>query len=243
MKKIQKTGFSPETTKNIVFGAGVLYKNFNYGEHYIQTFDTVPNLGKDYYIISGGPSGGTGYTEFKGDVFSANTKYYEKYTGYGGDKIGATKDGAKVSIIPEYTDIDVDGILVKMAGLTRKTGEKATIEATVIDLDINNIAASINGRINYSDSDPIASGSAPYISTKNDIEEGDYINNLALAARRLEDDKLTIIVFKKALCTSGFEIDTKNKETSGSKFIFEAFAEKSDHDIDTLPIEIIVERL
>ena len=243
MNKIQKTGFTPETVKNIVFGAGVLYKNFSYGEHYIQSFDNVPQPGKKYYIITGGPSGGIGYTEFKGDTFSSDTRYYEKYSGYGGDKIGATKDGAKVSIIPEYTDIEVDGILVKMAGLTRKTGEKATIEATVIDLDINNIAASVNGSINYTSSDPIASGSAPYVSTKSDVTEGDYINNLALVARRLNDDKLTIIVFKKALCTSGFEIDTKNKEASGNKFVFEAFAEMSDQDTDTLPIEIIVERI
>lgn len=36
-----------------------------------------------------------------------------------------------------------------MAGLTRKVGEKAAIEATVIELDIDNIASAVNGDINY----------------------------------------------------------------------------------------------
>ena len=235
-----RSGLTPDTVKNMVFGAGVLYKNFRYGEHYTPTFDTAPQSGKEYYYISGG-TGGIGYTEFEGDTFSSGTKYFEKYTGYGGDKIGATKDGAKVSVKPDLTDIEVDGVLVKMMGLTAKTGEKASMEATVLELNGTNIKNAVIGSNNYTGSDPIAGGNSPFVSTKSSIAAGDYIENLAIAARRLEDNKLTVVIFKNALCTSGLEIATKNKSTSGSKMVFEAYASQSDQDTDTLPIEILIE--
>lgn len=76
-----KTGLKNDTTKNMLFGAGVLYKNFSYGTHYKRTFDKTPQENKTYYQISGGTSG-ISYTEFTGDTFNATTGYYEKYEGY-----------------------------------------------------------------------------------------------------------------------------------------------------------------
>jgi len=238
-----KSGIKNDSVKNMVFGAGVLYKNFTYGTHYTPTFDKTVQPGKTYYYLTGGSSGGTNYSEFTGDSFSPGTKYYELYEGYGGEKIGATKEGTKVTVTPEYTDIEVDGVLVKMEGLTRKTGEKATIEAVVVDMNPDNLNNSLNGEISYTGSEIITGSSGSvYISTKSDISEGDYISNLALAARRLDNQKMMIVIFKKALCTSGMELDMKNKNVAGNKFTFEAYAEMSDTDTDTLPIVIISEK-
>ena len=240
---IIKNGFKPDSVKNLVFGAGVLFRNFTYGTHYTQTFDKYPKGDKEYYILSGGPSGSVNYTLFTGDSFDSGSKYYEKYTGFGGDKIGATKEGTKVSITPEYTDIEVDGVLVKMENLTHKTGEKAVIEAVVIDMSPENISLAVNGSMSYSDTDEFSGAvDTVFIKTKSDISQGDYITNLALIARRLDDQKLTAVIFKKALCTSGFEMDMKNKNISGSKYAFEAYAEMSDQNTDTLPVVILSER-
>lgn len=236
-----KNGMRADTVKNMVFGAGVLYRNFTYGTHYTKTFDTTPKADKTYYQISGGP-GGTSYTEFTGESFDATTAYYEKYEGYGGDKIGATKEGTKVTISPEFTDIEVDGVLVKMQGLTRKTGEKATIEAVVVDMDIDNISKAVCGKVNYTDTEEITGASSVnFVSGKSDISEGDYVTNLAVAARRLDNQKMTVVVFKKALCTSGLELDMKNKSVAGNKYTFEAFAEISDTNADTLPVVVLSE--
>lgn len=237
-----KSGLNPDSVKNLVFGAGVLFKNFTYGTHYIQTFDKSPKGGKEYYTLSGGPTGSVSYTIFSGDSFESSNKYFEKYIGFGGDKIGATKEGTKVSVTPEYTDIEVDGVLVKMEDLTRKTGEKAVIEAMVIDMSPQNIAMAVNGSMNYSGTEEISGSSgSPFVNTKSDITKGDYINNLALVARRLDDRKLMAVIFKKALCTSGFEMDMKNKNVSGSKYTFEAYAEMSDQNTDILPIAVLCE--
>ena len=48
--------------------------------------------------------------------------------------IGATSGGAKASIVPEVTDIEVDGALVAVKGLRVKTGEKATIEVNFVEM-------------------------------------------------------------------------------------------------------------
>lgn len=226
-----KTGLRPDSTENFIFGAGVLYKNFSYGTHYKQTFDKTPQPDKTYYQITGN-QGGIVYVEFSGDKFDETTVYFEKYESYGGDKIGATKDGTKVSVTPEYTDVEVDGVLVKMKGLTVKTGEKGVIETIVVDLDSHNITRSLNGTVSYG-------GTATTIKTKSNIAEGDYISNLALVARSVNDKKMLAVVFETALCTSGLELDTKNKSISGNKYTFEAYAEQSDENVDTLPIKII----
>lgn len=241
-KNMIKSGLNPDSVKNMVFGAGVLFKNFTYGTHYTQTFDKSPKGGKEYYTLSGGTTGGVNYTPFSGDSFDTGSKYFEKYTGFGGDKIGATKEGTKVNITPEFTDIEVDGVLVKMEDLTRKTGEKAVIEAMVIDMSPQNITMAVNGSMSYAGTEEISGASgSPFVNTKSDIVKGDYIENLALVARRLDDQKLMAVIFKKALCTSGFEMDMKNKNISGSKYTFEAFAEMSDQNTDTLPIAILCE--
>ncbi len=233
-----KTGLTADSVKNMVFGAGVLFKNFSTtGTHYKKTFDKTPLSGKEYYYMSGGSSGGVSYTLFDGTAFTSGTTYFEKYEGYGGDKIGATQGGAKASITPEYTDIDVDGVLVKMEGLTRKTGEKGTIEATVIDMSPQNMAMAVNGTVSYTGTTTSTENS---IMTNSDISSGDYITNLALVAPLTGTNDLIAVIFSKALCTSGFEINTQNKNVSGNKFTFEAYAEQSDVNVDTLPVEIIV---
>ena len=242
MADIPKTGLTPDSISNMVFGAGTLYKNFTYGEHYKRTFDTTPQADKTYYYLSGGPSGGVSYTQFKDDVFSATTKYYEKYTGYGGDLIGATQGGTKVNINPEYTDIEVDGILVKMKGLTRKIGEKATMEASVLDVLGDNIRLALNGEISYSKTDLAGGDRSSFYTTKSDINEGDYITNLALVAPLIGTDRYVKVIFGNALCTSGFEIDTKNKEAAVNKYTFEAYADLSNEVVDTLPLQVIFDK-
>lgn len=240
MADIPKTGLTPKSLDNMVFGAGVLYKNFSFGEHYKQSFDKSPQEGKEYYVISGGPTGATAYTKFSGESFSPSESYYEKYKGYGGDLIGATQGGTKVSIVPEYTDIDVDGILVKMEGLTRKIGEKGTMEAQVLDVLGDNIRLALNGTLSYSTTDSAGGSQSTVCTTKSSIDSGDYITNLALVAPLISTGKYVKVIFKRALCTSGFEIETKNKEVTVNKYTFEACAELSNENVDTLPVEIIL---
>ena len=81
-----------------------------------------------------------------------------------------------------------------------------------------------------------------FYTTKSDINEGDYITNLALAAPLIGTDRYVKVIFGNALCTSGFEIDTKNKEAAVNKYTFEAYADLSNEVVDTLPVQVIFDK-
>ena len=146
--------------------------------------------------------------------------------------ICATSGGSKLSIKPEFYDIPVDGALVKVKGLTAKVGETATLEINPIELkpDILNMAV-----IAESADSESATGYTE-LTSRAVINEGDYVKHLAYVGKTIEG-KPVIIVFDNALCTSGLELEGKNKEAAIPKFTFECYADLSP-EADTLPWHI-----
>lgn len=146
--------------------------------------------------------------------------------------VGATSGGSKLSIIPEVTNIEVDGALVKAKGLSVKIGETATMEINFIELTEDLIKASTLGKTGTSED----STNYNVIVPKADIEEGDYWENIAFVGKTVEGKNI-IAILENALCTSGFEQEGKNKEGSIGKYTFESHAELTG-DLDTLPWKI-----
>lgn len=146
--------------------------------------------------------------------------------------VGATSGGSKLSIVPEVTDIEVDGALVKTKGLRVKTGETATLEINFIELTEDLIKASTLGKTGTSED----TTGYNVIIPKADIEEGDYWENIAFVGKTAEGKNI-IAILENALCTSGFEQEGKNKEGSIGKYTFESHAELTG-DLDTLPWKI-----
>lgn len=162
-------------------------------------------------------------------VLYANLKYEEDK--WSGDLLGATSGGAKVSIVPDYKDIEVDGAVVKVRGMTLKQGESAYIEANLIEmtpqiLQMTMAAGKVESPVKGYD----------LYQTKSLLEDSDYIDNIA-AIGTLSDGREIIIIMENMLCTSGFEADTKNKDKSVLKCKFECFAGFED-DHDRLPVFI-----
>lgn len=149
-----------------------------------------------------------------------------------GTCIGATSGGGKVTIEGEYLDIELDGALVLVKGLTVKQGGKASIEASMAELSGDNIQLATNFKKGESD----AEGYDMFID-KAEIEEGDYIENFAFVGKTANGKKDIIIIFEYALCKSAFELEGKNKENSVLKVVLDAYAE-NDGDLDTLPVKI-----
>ena len=146
--------------------------------------------------------------------------------------ICATSGGSKLSIVPEFYDVPVDGALVKVKGLTVKTGETATIEINPIELkpEILNMAVIGDAKVSVT-----ATGYTE-MTSRAIINEGDYVKGLAYVGKTIEG-KPIIIVFDYALCTSGLELEGKNKEAAVPKFTFECFADLTP-EADTLPWHI-----
>lgn len=146
--------------------------------------------------------------------------------------VGATSGGSKLSIVPEVTNIEVDGALVKTKGLAVKTGETATMEINFIELTEDLIKASTLGKTGTSEDTTDYNVIVP----KADIEEGDYWENIAFVGKTVEGKNI-IAILENALCTSGFEQEGKNKEGSIGKYTFESHAELTG-DLETLPWKI-----
>ena len=159
-------------------------------------------------------SGGTGAWNFKDSL------------------ICATSGGSKLSITPEFYDVPVDGALVKIKGLTAKVGETATLEINPVELTPEVLKMAVIGD---SKTSTTATG-YDEITSRAVIAAGDYISNLGYVGKTIEG-KPIIIIFDNALCTSGFELEGKNKEAAVPKFTFECFADLSP-EADTLPWHI-----
>lgn len=151
---------------------------------------------------------------------------------WAGTCIGATSGGGKVSIAGEYKDIELDGALVLVKGLTVKTGGTASIEASMAEINGENIKLATN----FTEGESDAEGYALYVDKPN-IDEGDYIENFGFVGKTANGKKDIIIIFEYALCKSALEIEGKNKENAVLKVVLDAYAENAG-DLDTLPVKI-----
>lgn len=233
-KEFLSSGITEKTPGNTLFGAGTIHKGLAYGTYYVRTQDTEKQSGKTYYEQKGGSHGSVSYEETTDESLIPGKPYYEKYTGWNGIQtiIGATSGGTKLTIKPEFSDIEVDGATVKVKGLAVKTGETATIETNIIEATPDILKSMVVGKINTSNE--ILSYTEIISNSK--ISEGDYIKNLGYVGRTL-DGRAVIVIFENALCTSGLETEGKNKESSVLKATFECYANLSE-DPTALPYHI-----
>lgn len=166
-------------------------------------------------------------TIHKGLKYSAETSQWN----FAESLVGATSGGSKFDIIPEVTQIEIDGVLVPVKDLDVKTGEAATMEINFIELTTDIIKASLIGK-------DITSDITGYnlIESKSQIEEGDYWENIAFVGKTLTG-KPIIVIMDNALCTSGLSIEGKNKEAGVGKYTFRC-SQKITGDLTTLPYHI-----
>lgn len=168
---------------------------------------------------------------FGAGTIHKNLKYEGSAWNFAESLMGATSGGSKLSIIPEVTQVEVDGALVKAKGLSVKTGETATMEINFIELTKDIIKAATFGKDGTSQD-----ATYDVIESKAQIAEGDYFENIAFVGQTLDGRKV-IAILDNALCTSGFEQEGKNKEGTIGKYTFECHA-NLESDLDTLPWHI-----
>lgn len=148
--------------------------------------------------------------------------------------VGATSGGSKLSIVPEITPIEVDGVMVTTKGLQVKTGETATMEINFIELSAELIKATVLGETDEEN----ALVGYEVLKSKGSIDEGDYWDNIAFVGRTLKGKNI-IAIMDNALCTSGLELEGKSKEAGIPAMTFTCHAEiTDDSDFDTLPWHI-----
>jgi hypothetical protein len=166
-------------------------------------------------------------------VLYKSLKYIPEEKKWSGVLLGATSGGTKVNISSDYQEIEVDGAIVKVVGLTQKQGESGSIEANLVEVTEDNLKMAIVGKESESDIEGY-----DLIETKALLEASDYIDNIAAVGTLSNSNgRPVIVIMENMLCTSGLEIDTKNKKNAVMKVKFECHA-GFDDDHDTLPIRI-----
>lgn len=148
--------------------------------------------------------------------------------------IGATQDGGTVTITPEFFSPELDGKLVAVAELQEKVGEAAKIETSFAELSPELAAKMLIGAVSDS-----TDGNYDVI-TSAELGTGHFYEGFGYYGTLL-DGRPFIIIFKKALCTSGFPVEGKNKTNSVFKGTFEC---QSDIEYGTtkLPYAIFIRK-
>ena len=72
--------------------------------------------------------------------------------------------------------------------------------------------------------------------TKGGVSDGDYLENIGVVGW-LTNGKAIIFILPNAFCTSGMEIEPKDKEQATFVLNFEAHADVTD-ELDHLPVDI-----
>ena len=149
-----------------------------------------------------------------------------------GTIIGATSGGGKIAIKGEFMDLELDGAMVKFKGQTIKQGGTASAEVNFVELTTDVLKMATLFEEGTSD----ATGFT-MLQDKAHIEEGDYIDNFGFVGYTADGSKQIVVIFESAICTSGIELEPKNKEQSVVKLTLEAVAENTGN-LDTLPVKI-----
>lgn len=242
---MRKSGINKSTPDDFLLGAGTVFKNLKYvyrlaekikdeiyeegalevvadeteeTEKTIQLSALTPDV--SFIILA------TDYTPKVGDMVIGEWDDSEE------NVLGATSGGNKFSIASEQMPIEVDGATVRIKGLTQKTGETGSIETNLAQHTVESFKRAIVGKEVKS----LIKGYTQIV-TKPLIELSDYLDNIAYVGTKTDGTEI-IIIMENAICTSAFEVEGKNKETSVVNTIFEASADFEKGVYDTLPIYI-----
>lgn len=121
--------------------------------------------------------------------------------------IGATQEGGTLNITPEFFAPELDGATVSVMELQNKVGETAQMDISYAELTADLMSKMVIGNVN-------ASTDSNYeVVTSSVLKKDHFYKGFGFYGEFL-DGRPIIILFKNALCTSGFTTDSKNKTNS-----------------------------
>lgn len=149
--------------------------------------------------------------------------------------IGATQEGGTVTITPTLFMPELDDVYVDVAELQQKIGEESQMEVSFVELKPEAVEKMILGMTKDS-----TDGNYDVITSSSIVRAGHFYEGFGYYGHLL-DGRPVIIIYKKALCTSGFTGDPKSKTNALFKGTFKC---QSDLDYGTtkLPYAIFIRK-
>ena len=149
--------------------------------------------------------------------------------------IGATQEGGTVTITPEFFDIAADGALVPVAELKQKVGETAQMEASFLELTAEMVKKQVIGKLTDS-----TDKNFDVITSDEHLRASHFYEGFGFWGHHV-DGREIIIIFKKALCTSGYVMENKNKTNTVFKGTFECHSD-IEYGATKLPYAIFIRK-
>lgn len=187
----------------------------------------------------------TGYTSNTPDSFLLNAGAWVKNLKWDStakkweyDLIGATSGGSKITLKNNYRQVEVDGVFTIPVGADMIESAEGTAEMNFIEVTVENLKTALLAESTETDGSEFPEG-YHVISPKAKISISDYAQNMAYIGTLSGSDKPIIIIFDYAICTSGLEIEPKDKEEAVYTVTFEARTGPDNLDTMALPIKIL----
>lgn len=121
--------------------------------------------------------------------------------------IGATQEGGTLTITPEFFAPELDGATVAVMELQQKVGETAQMEVSFVEMTADLMSKMAIGKVGESTDKEYD------VVTSSLLMKDHFYKGFGYYGEFL-DGRPIIILFKNALCTSGFTTDSKNKTNS-----------------------------
>lgn len=189
-------------------------------------------------IKSGITTGTPAKIAFGAGVFFQGVEYNEKVApteeAIKAAILGATQEGGKITITPEFFAPELDGYKRAVKELQQKVSETASLETSLVELTPEFIAHSLIGEINDS------TDQSYDVVTSSTLRSGHFYSGFGYYGELL-DGRPFICIFKNALCTSGFATESKNKENSKFTGTFECQSDIS-YGVDKLPYALFIRK-
>lgn len=122
--------------------------------------------------------------------------------------IGATQEGGTLTITPEFFAPELDGATVSVMELQQKVGETAQMDISFAELTADLMSKMAIGKVGAAENYDVVTSSV--------LMKDHFYKGFGFYGEFL-DGRPIIILFKNALCTSGFTTDSKNKTNSTFK--------------------------
>lgn len=148
-----------------------------------------------------------------------------------GTIIGATSGGGKVSIKPEFIQLEADHLSVAFKGGFVRGGEEATMEAPFTEITADDIAR-------FTAATAKDGTGCKIVEPDETVQAGHYYEGLAYVGRTADGSPI-VVWFKNAICTSGFELEGKKKEQGSSTASFSCVADADAGTSTKLPWKIV----
>lgn len=154
------------------------------------------------------------------------------------DTFGATSGGSKFTLKNNLRQVEVDGVFTTPVGGDMIESSEGTFEVNVIEHTRDNIKMSLFANSIESTGTDYPEG-YDVITPKQKIEATDYVKNLGYIGTISGSDKPIIIIMANAICTSGLEIEVKDKSESVVTLTFDARTPAGDVSTTSLPVTIL----